>query len=319
MGKIIKAAPVLSKTANSNANRNTLPLALQDPKSPNGTAFTWSLLISNRSPELTVEPFNYPLELLTKRLLKEERKARKSGTPGLQAYNTISTLPKRYQSMITRWLQPIRYSPYHWELLLLDPTYGSAAGSDSRRKRIMQKLSHSSTEPRRAMEPTSVLAVFKRCVRPDYDPRSRSRSSGYDEEERNAQRRRKMERLITLVAGALGAVAGKIQKKDDERSSSPRGRRRRRSFSPSVSRERRYNDDRWRPAQGPREPPSGKVYEMFETEEAGDGPDEDLAEKIVTEYTGSAARRKGRNGTRLNGVASENMSDTPTANGDTLF
>ncbi|KAH8432813.1 uncharacterized protein LDX57_010442 [Aspergillus melleus] len=313
LNKVVTAAPPKPK--------NTLPLILRDPESPNGTAFTWSLLISKRSLGYTVEPVNYPHELLTKRLLREERKSNRSGSLNLEAYNTLSTLPMPYQNMITRWLRPTSFRSFHWELLILDPSYGATEGNTSRRKRLAEKLRRKTARPEGPSEPTSVLAVFKRCMRPDAETSSHRSDSQSSASSRRARRRRTMHQLAAMLGAFAAAQAKKNRRSSqDKQSHSPRGRQRRpRSVSPrSVSR-RRFTRNHWKRAQ---EPKSGQVYEMFETEEpeAGDGPDDDLADKIVTEYTGRAARfNSTTNASGPNAVGSENISDAPTANGDTLF
>lgn len=205
----------------------------------------------------------------------------------------------------------------------MDPTYGPAQGDSSQRIRLIQKIRRAAKRrPVGLVEPTSVLAVFKRCMRPDNDAssfRSRSQSSDYDE--RRAHRRRRMRDIALSVMGALAASDRFKDKPSSPHSLRGRRRYRGRSYSPpAVSRERKWDDNRWRPA-GERS--TGRVYEMYETEEQRDtagGPDEDLAEKIVTEYTGDAAWPNGAtNGPRPNGVMSENISDTPTANDGTAF
>ncbi|KAK1148131.1 hypothetical protein N8T08_010770 [Aspergillus melleus] len=300
---------------------NTLPLILRDPESANGTAFTWSLLISKRALEYAVEPVKYPHELLTKRLLREERKSNRSGSLNLQAYNTLLTLPMPYQNMITRWLRPTSFRSFHWELLILDASYGATEGNTSRRKRLTEKLRRKTVRPEGPSEPTSVLAVFKRCMRPDAKTsslRSNSRSSSAPS---HRARRRTMHQIGAAMLGALAATQANRNRRSsrDNQSLSPRGRQRRpRGVSPQSISRRMFTRDHWRPAQ---EQKTGQVYEMFDTEdpEAGDSPDDDLADKILTEYTGRAARfNSTTNASGPNGVESENISDAPTANGDTL-
>ncbi|KAI9034861.1 uncharacterized protein KD926_005183 [Aspergillus affinis] len=317
LNKVVTAVPSKPK--------NTLPLVLRDPESPNGTAFTWSLLISKRSVAHAVEPINYPLELLSKRLLREERKFNRSGSLNLQAYNTLSTLPMTYQNMITDWLRPKSSRSFHWELLILDPAYGATEENSSRRKRLAQRFRRTTAGSDALGEPTSVLAVFKRCMKPDAETSSlRSNYRPSSASSRRARRKRKMQQIATTLMGALAAsthIDKRRSSRENQDSRSPRAcQRRRRGFFPRSLSRGGSTRNHWRHRQ---EPKTGQVYEMFETEEppeADDSPNDDLAEKIVTEYTGRGARFNGTtDGSRPNRVRSETMSDTPTANGDPPF
>ncbi|PYH81173.1 hypothetical protein BO82DRAFT_432809 [Aspergillus uvarum CBS 121591] len=296
-----------------------IPLILQDPTTADGLAFTWSLLITKNPISYTVHPVDYPLPQLTKRVAREEQKSSPSGALPLDAYATLTTLPSGYQSMISNWLIPNPSSRHHWMLLVLDPVYPPPP-KDTKTWRQRLKLPRPSPPQDHPREPASVLAVFKRCTQAG--PRD-----GSSRVEFSASTKRLLGSVTPAVAGALiAALRERARDRRGSRSpasrspSRPRSRSRSRVYEresypvdgagPGArpryryrSRERSYErearpmraeDFRAGPVPEPRVY-AEEVSDDSEGEVSGNegGTNAELADRIMTRYTGHLVARDG--------------------------
>lgn len=294
----------VSKLLNSlNGNRQPhgikpgIPSTLRDPNLRDGIAHTHAVSVVKVNPN-TFKPFDidYPIELLAKRLLREEKKHRSGSAPfELQAWKNFHTLPPFCKDFIQEFLNngSEKKSKSRWTLLVADPLYENVPG------RFMQMLHK---KPLKLDNVKSVLLVFK-C---NFETKSRQ-YVGRDEIIDSLAE--KVGELSKNASEITKYVAKQYKRRSDERRgvrSSSRSRRRR-----SYSTESSSGDDsdsarkrsRFRSRSRPQYSYAGAApYEgdvtygsrvtEVEAEEPGideDLPDEELSKLIMTRYTGYSA------------------------------
>ncbi|RAH47955.1 uncharacterized protein BO95DRAFT_429992 [Aspergillus brunneoviolaceus CBS 621.78] len=301
----------------------TIPLILQDSTTADGLAFTWSLLITKTPVSYTVHPVDYPLPQLTKRLAREEQKSAPSGALNLEAYAALTILPPGYRDLITNWLIPDPSSRHHWMLLVVDPVYPPPPPKDRKATwRDRLRLSRPDPPQDHPREPASVLAVFKRCTQ--------AYARGSSRAEFSPSTKRLLGTVTPAVAGALIAALrerardrrrpGRESRSPSRSPSRPRSRSRSRVYEresypaagdgPSARtryryrpRERSYEREA-RPmrAEDPRAGPvpEPRVYAEEVSDSEGEvsggegGSHAELADRIMTRYTGRVVAREGK-------------------------
>ena len=139
--------------------KDGIPLLLRDSKLKGGIAcFRTISLIKIHDKEFHPHQIDYPLAMLARQLLCEEKTQKPGEAFSLRAWQNFPTLPQWCKEYIEEFLARGNEKDHFWTLLVADPIYSRA--HDSWRAKLFGK-----SKPRKEEDLTSVLVIFKHCTK----------------------------------------------------------------------------------------------------------------------------------------------------------